>query len=165
MGAQLLVSLGTSVAQSLQYRPVGSSSMSSGAGRCHPGPIPRLRDPWSSLCGSPASHTSANTSGGEHGPLNVCFWTEDQTGDAGQQQHGAVRGEAPLPRPAAPGLWMCSPPGGFKTSHFMYGASAPGSPGVSVPLGTCGFETSSWRAQHSAQWAAPLPHMHEVEGG
>lgn len=45
VGAQLLVSLGTSMAQSLQYRPAGSSSMPSRAGRCHPGPIPRLRDP------------------------------------------------------------------------------------------------------------------------
>ena len=49
----------------------------------------------------------------------------------------------------------------------MYGsrASTPGNSGVSVPLGTCVFETSSWRARRSAQWAAPLPHMHEVGGG
>lgn len=100
-------------------------------------PVPHLRDPLEQPLWVPSLlHWCKHMGWGGHGPLNVCFQTEDQTGDARQQQHGAVRAEAPLPRAAAPGLWTCSPPGGFEISHFMYGsrASAPGSPGVSVPL-------------------------------
>lgn len=159
VGAQLLVSLGTSMAQSLQYRPAGSSSMPSRAGRCHPGPIPLPEGPLEQPCGSPASHTSANTRAGGMAPCHLLPGWKIRPPMLGSSSMG-LSGRGSLRRPAAPGLWMCSPPGGFKTSHFMLGLQPQAALGVSVPLGTCGFETSSWRAQHSAQWVA-LSHMHE----